>query len=214
MAFSVVLLDLDGTLINTNDLIVTSFQHTFREQLGLEVPTETIFQYFGEPLPTTMARYSQERALELTDFYRAFNSANHDMLVKQFEGMQQALGAMLAARVKLGVVTSKRTDLALRGLRVCGMEPYFGTVVGMDQTEKHKPEPDPIYRALDQLGAVPGDHVLMVGDSTFDILCGRNAGVKTAAVGWTVIERELLTRISPDYWVEEPSELATLVLER
>jgi pyrophosphatase PpaX len=212
MAFSVVLFDLDGTLINTNDLIVVSFQHVFREKLGLEVPAETIHQYFGEPLPRTMQRYAPDRADELTDFYRVFNAANHDLLVKQFEGMRETLEALLAAGVKLGVVTSKKTDMAQRGLRVCGLESYFGAVVGMDQTEKHKPEPEPIYHALDQLGEQPGDHVLMVGDSSFDILCGKNAGVRTAAVSWTVIDREGLERISPDYWVDEPSDLADLVL--
>jgi pyrophosphatase PpaX len=53
--FSTVLFDLDGTLIDTNHLIVTSFQHVFTEHLGIDVPPETIYSYFGEPLPRTMA---------------------------------------------------------------------------------------------------------------------------------------------------------------
>lgn len=212
MRFSVVLFDLDGTLVDTNHLIVTSFQHTLRELLGLEVPAETLYKHFGEPLPLTMARYSPERALELTDFYRTFNLASHDSLIREFLGVKEALQELQAAGVKLGVVTSKKTDMARRGLKACGLESFFPVVVGMDLTEKHKPEPEPIYLALHQLGVSAGEHVLMVGDSQFDIRCGQNAGVKTAAVAWTVIDREELGRIQPDFWLEHPEDLSRLVL--
>ncbi|HYF93155.1 MAG TPA: pyrophosphatase PpaX [Symbiobacteriaceae bacterium] len=214
MPFSVVLFDLDGTVINTNDLIVASFQHVLKENLGLDVPAATIHRHFGEPLPRTMGRYHPERAEELTNLYRVYNLANHDALVKEFEGVRDTLEALRAAGVRLGIVTSKRRDLALRGLRVTNLAPFFETVVGMDDTEKHKPEPEPVLLALERLGRVPGPDVLMVGDSTFDILCGRNAGVKTAAVGWTVIDRLELAGAGPDAWVERPQELLSLVLDK
>jgi pyrophosphatase PpaX len=212
MPFSVVLFDLDGTVINTNDLIVASFQHVLKEKLGLDVPASTIYRHFGEPLPRTMGRYAPGREVELSDFYRTFNLANHDSLVKQFEGMRETLDALRDAGIKLGIVTSKRVDVAQRGLTVCGFDGYFDTLVGMDETEKHKPEPEPILLALERLGGQPGAHVLMVGDSTFDILCGHNAGVATAAVGWSVIEREVLQGARPDHWVEHPADLLSLVL--
>jgi pyrophosphatase PpaX len=212
MPFSVVLFDLDGTLINTNDLIVASLQHILKEHLSLDVPAETIYQHFGEPLPTTLGRYCKERAIELVDLYRAWNVAHHDVLIKQFEGIREMLEEIRGAGLKLGIVTSKMHDMAMRGLQVCDLDTHFDTVVGMDETEKHKPLPEPIYLALERLGEKPGDHVLMVGDSTFDLLCGRNAGVKTAAVGWTLIDRNLLNATSPDYWVETPAELTALVL--
>lgn len=212
MPFSVVLFDLDGTVINTNDLIVASFQHVLKEHVGLDVPAETIYRHFGEPLPTSLARYCPERALELTDLYRVFNLANHDELVKQFDGVREVLERLRGAGVKLGIVTSKRHDVALRGLRVCGFEHYFDTLVGMDETRRHKPEPEPIFLALERLGEAPGPHVLMVGDSTFDILCGRNAGVQTAAVGWSMIGRQELASAEPHIWVEQPQDLVELVL--
>jgi len=212
MAFSIVLFDLDGTLVDTNGLIVATFQHILKSELGLDVPKEQIYRHFGEPLPVSMARYSPERAEELVLKYRAWNLANHDRLIRQFPGVPEMVAALKAAGVRLGVVTSKRRDTALRGLRVTGLDPYFDVIVGMDETERHKPEPDPIYLALDRLGDKPGDHVLMVGDSTFDMRCGHNAGVKTAAVGWTVIDRVELTGANPSYWVETPDQLLSLVL--
>lgn len=210
--FTTVLFDLDGTLLDTNHLIVTSFQHTLKEKLGLELTAEEIYRYFGEPLVTTMERYAPERALELTEFYRTFNEANHDQLLRQFDGVMEMLQRLKAAGIKLAVVTSKRVDLARRGLQVSQMESLFDAVVGLDETEKHKPNPEPALLALQRLGEEPGPHVLMVGDSRFDILCGRNAGLKSAAVGWTVQDREVLGATQPDFWIEHPADLIGLVL--
>lgn len=212
MSFSVILFDLDGTLINTNDLIVHTFQHVLKEELGLEVSAEELYTYFGEPLPATMARWSPARAEELADAYRIYNMANHDRLLRQFEGVREALEELRTAGVKLAVVTSKKRDTALQGLRVSGLTQFFDAVVGMDETEKHKPDAEPALLALARMGEQPGDHVLMVGDSKFDILCGHNAGIKTAAVGWTVQRREVLSESGPDHWIEHPAELVTLVL--
>lgn len=211
--FGVVLFDLDGTLIDTNHLIETSFRYTLREKLGLDVSAEQIYPYFGEPLVTTMARFSPERATELVEFYRAFNLANHDALIRQFAGVREALASLRAAGVTLGVVTSKRLELAKRGLQVTGLAPYFATLVAVEDTEQHKPDPAPALKALERLGEQSGSHVLMVGDSRFDILCGKNAGLKTAAVGWTLQDRAKLEAMAvPDYWVEEPAELVGLAL--
>lgn len=209
--YTTVLFDLDGTLINTNDLIVTSFQHVFRTELGLEVPAEEIYPYFGEPLVRTMARYDEARAESLTAVYRAFNITKHDELVNQFPGIGEALHRLQAAGTGLGVVTSKYTDLARRGLRVCGLDAYFPVVVGVDQTDGHKPGPEPALRACELLGIQPGHQVLMVGDSVYDMACGQNAGLCTAAVGWTV-NRDALSESRPDHWVESAADLVALVM--
>ena len=214
MRYSVVLFDLDGTLVDTNHLIVHSFQHTLREKLGLEVTAADLHQYFGEPLVATMARFAPDRAQELTDFYRVFNLANHDALIREFVGVFDTVSALRQSGVRLAVVTSKKRDLALRGLRVSGLAPLFDAVVGMDETEKHKPDPEPALLALERLGAAPGHHVLMVGDSQYDMLCGKNAGLHTAAVAWTVQEREELAFTQPDHWIEAPADLVHLVLGR
>lgn len=211
--YRAVLFDLDGTLIDTNHLIVTSFRHVFREKLGREVDPAEIYPHFGEPLPATMEFFAPGRADEFVAFYRDFNIANHDTLLRHFPGMPEAVAALKQAGVKLGVVTSKKSDMARRGLRVSGLEPFFDAVVGMDETAKHKPDPEPALLALQRMGERSGNDVLMVGDSVFDILCGRNAGLKTAAVGWTVIERATLDRdAEPHYWLERPEDLVGLAL--
>jgi pyrophosphatase PpaX len=210
MPFSVILFDLDGTLVDTNHLIVASFQHTLKEKLGLDVPASDLYGHFGEPLPITMDRYAPGRGEELTDFYRVFNQANHDQLIREFVGVREMVAALHATGIRLAVVTSKKTDLAKRGLRASGLSSFFSVVVGMDLTQRHKPEAEPALLALRQLETHPGSHVLMVGDSKYDILCGRNAGVKTAAVRWSVLDPEALAVHKPDYWVERPADLIGL----
>jgi pyrophosphatase PpaX len=212
MRFSTVLFDLDGTLVNTNDLIIASFDHTFRTCLGLTVPPEKLRTHIGETLINTMRSYSEERAQELCDCYRAFNLAHHDRLIKQFEGVKEAIQELHAAGVKLAIVTSKQTETAWRGVKMAELDPYFDVLVGVDQVQKPKPDPEPVYLALEKLGVKPGPDVLMMGDTRFDILTGKNAGVKTVCVGWTIHDRAEIEALAPDYWVEKPADLVALVL--
>lgn len=212
MGFSTILFDLDGTLVDTSRLIVASFQHTFRETLGIEVSEAEIHRHWGEPLPMTMEAYAPDRVEELVAFYRTYNRANHDRLVTGFDGMQEAIRSLHEGGVQLAVVTSKLSEMARRGLKVAGLLPYFDTVVGVEHTTVHKPDPTPLYLALDLLGEKPGDHVLMVGDTTMDITSGKNAGIKTAVVGWSELDRAELAVAEPHYWLAHPADLVTLAL--
>lgn len=210
--FSCVLFDLDGTLVDTNHLILTSFQQTLAEKLGLQVTPPEIVRYFGEPLDTTMQRFSAERWEELVAYYRAYNQRHHDDLIARFEGVPEMLARLQERGIRRGVVTSKYTDLARRGARCCGVEDLLEDFVGKDMTQKHKPDPTPVLFALERLGVAAGPHVLMVGDSPYDILAGKAAGVKTCAVGWTVLDRADLHAAGPDFFVESVAALEALCL--
>lgn len=213
---SAVLFDLDGTLVNTNQLIVASFQHTFRTCLGREVPAEEIMATFGEPLPATLQRYGSEHGADadrMLGVYREFNSAQHDVMTSQFAGVTQGLSQLHQAGVRLAVVTSKYTALALRGLRLFGYDALMETVVGLDQTARHKPDPEGCLLALERLGVAPGPHVAMVGDSPYDLEAGRRAGVRTVAAGWSAIDRNTLLGYRPDFWADSFLDLVTYCLE-
>ncbi|BDG62108.1 HAD family hydrolase [Caldinitratiruptor microaerophilus] len=212
-AYRAVLFDLDGTLIDTNDLILTTFRHVLREQLGLEVEPRDLIPYFGEPLRTTVARFAPpERVDEVVAAYRAYNHAHHDRLARPVPGMAEVLAALRAAGVRLAVTTSKLSEGARRGLRLFGLEPFFEAVVGLEATARHKPDPEPVLRTLERLGLPAGPDVLMVGDSPYDIESGRRAGVRTAAVAWSLHDRAELQARQPDYWVRTPAELVSLCL--
>ena len=114
LPFTAALFDLDGCLLDTNDLIQRSFQHTFAEcaaVLGLhESPAPSLIQsWFGEPLVTTFRRFSQDEATvaHCVAAYRAYNLAQHDALAREFDGLLAVVRHLAQCGVRLAVVTSK-----------------------------------------------------------------------------------------------------------
>ena len=209
--FSAYLFDLDGTLINSIDLIMASFRHTMRTHLD-EMPADDAWRAgLGTPLRTQLATYarSDDHADVMTDTYRAYNRAFHDRLVRPYPGVKEALAALRDRGVKLAIVTSKTGPLARRGLRRCELDEYFDVLVGVDDVTEHKPHPAPVFEALDRLSAEPGDTVF-VGDSPHDVRSGRAAGVLTAAALWGAFGRAALAAHAPDYWLADPGEIAVL----
>jgi pyrophosphatase PpaX len=118
-----VLFDLDGTLLDTRELIVASFRHTLGE--GPDVARD-ILPTFGEPLRATFARLAPGREEELVARYRSYNLEHHDRMVRAFPGAREALVALRAAGIACAVVTSKMRATAGRGLRICGLRDRLG----------------------------------------------------------------------------------------
>ena len=206
-----VLFDLDGTLIDSIELIRQSFRHTMMTHRGAPPPEESWFHGLGTPLRTQFKVFSNDpveiEAMLVT--YREHNNANHDLLIKDYPGALDAVRALKAKGLKLGIVTSKQSKGAARGLKKGGFDGLFDVVVGADDVTAHKPDPTPVLHALKQLGMTP-DRAIMVGDSPHDITSGRLAGARTAAALWGPFSRALLEPARPDLWLAKPREIATL----
>lgn len=207
-----VLFDLDGTLIDTNELILSSFKKAFKEVLDIEVPEKEITMLFGRPLVQTLGKYSESKLEELIKTYRDYNESNHDQMCRSFDGVKEMLEELKEMGVKLGIVTSKREHLAKRGMKISGILDIMDTVITPESTEKHKPNPDPALKACELLKVNPNE-AIMVGDATYDILCGKSAGCKTIGVSYTSIPIKELQRVEPDYFVDEPMAIVEIVKE-
>lgn len=205
-----ILFDFDGTLVDTNDLIIKSFKHTFRKHLDLEVDEKEIVNFFGEPLAASFKPYGEENTEEMIKTYRRFNEKNHDALAKGFEGIENALEELKNSGVKLAVVTSKRRLLAERGLELFNLKKYFNVIVTPEDTLLHKPNGEPALKACELLMVNPSE-TIMVGDSHNDILCGQNAGTKTCVVEYTVLAMDDLKKYNPDYIVKDIKELISII---
>ncbi|HHW56181.1 MAG TPA: pyrophosphatase PpaX [Clostridia bacterium] len=210
MGIKTVLFDLDGTIIDTNDLIIESFKYTIQKHLGYIIKPEDVTPYFGEPLPLTLQRFSHDKWELMIDTYRQYNEFNHDKYTKIREDVRETLKFMYKNGIKLGIVTSKRKELAIRGLRLFDLEKYFKVIVALEDTEKHKPDPEPILKALELLDSMK-EETLMVGDSPYDILCASNAGVKSIAVKWTIIPFYLLEEAKPDYIIDDMLQILEII---
>jgi pyrophosphatase PpaX len=136
--------------------------------------------------------------------YRVHNDEYHDRLVGRFDGVVEMLAALRGRGYRLGVVTSKREQPARHGLRRDGLEPLFDDAVFHDDTERHKPHPEPLLLAA-RRAAVPPHAVVYVGDSIHDIVAGRAAGMRTIAAGWGPFARDVLERERPDAIADSPA---------
>jgi pyrophosphatase PpaX len=210
--FTTFLFDLDGTLIDSIDLILQCYRYMVKKHLG-EVPPDSVWLAgIGTPLRSQLAELTQDRedieAMAAT--YRDYHHQHHDELLNEYPGALEAVRALKERGVKLGVVTSKMPWSTQRGLELCGFDGMFDAFVTAKDVERHKPEPEPVLRALELLQSSP-EETIFVGDSPHDMAAGRAAGVKTAAVLWGPFDREALEPYEPDYWLEEPSDLSKLL---
>lgn len=212
MNITTVLFDLDGTLINTNELIISSFLHTLHTYYPNQYKREDVLPFIGPTLRETFLSIDPERADEMIACYREYNHKHHDALVEEYETVYETVQKLYENGYKLGIVTTKVRVTVEMGLKLTRLAPFFDVVVTLDDVQKAKPDPEPIERALRLLDAQPSE-AIMVGDNHHDILAGQNAGVKTAAVAWTIKGREYLESYKPTVVLEKMSDLLT-ILER
>ncbi len=205
------LFDLDGTLLDSIELILTSFHHTSRTHLDREFSDEYWLAGVGTPLRDqllTIAGSVEERDAML-DTYRDFNLGRHDEMAKPYPGVVDVVHELHRRSARLALVTSKMSVGANRGLALLGLEAAFPVRVCADDVVHGKPDPEPVLKALEALGSPAADAVF-IGDSEHDIEAGRRAGVTTAAVTWGPFPRETLEAAGPDLWIARPEDLLKL----
>ncbi|HSY82729.1 MAG TPA: HAD-IA family hydrolase [Gemmatimonadaceae bacterium] len=214
MNVSVVLFDLDGTLLDTIDLLLASVRWAFRERSG-RVPTrEEWVAGIGTPLASQMRVYAtdEQDLATLIDGYREYQRAHHDELTRAYADAIETVVDLRRAGYRTGVVTSKASDIANRSLAFVGLDHYLDVVVGFDSTDRHKPDPEPVRYALDVLQAPPSEAVF-VGDSPHDMYAGNAAGVITVGALWGPFPRSALLPASPRFYLDRIRDLPPL-LER
>jgi pyrophosphatase PpaX len=208
MRFRVVLFDLDGTLIDSGGIILASMRHATRAVLNREIEDEILMATVGGAgLVEQMRLLDPQRVDELVRVYREHNEPLHETL-EAIPGILDVLPRLRAEGRTLGIVTAKRretVDLAFATLPE--LEPLFDVIVGAEDTERHKPDPDPLLFALDRLDALP-DEAAYVGDSPFDLRAARAGGLHAVGVTWGGIHpEERLRAEEPDAVVASAEEL-------
>ncbi|HSL66055.1 MAG TPA: HAD-IA family hydrolase [Gaiellaceae bacterium] len=208
MRFPVVLFDLDGTLIDSGAMIVASMRHAVTTVLGREIAEEELKAHVGgSGLVAQMRALDEERVDELVAAYREHNEPLHEHL-QPCAGIDELLERLRAEGRRLGIVTAKRLITVRLAFDVLPwLEPHFEIVVGAEDTDRHKPNPDPLLHALERLGAEPRE-AAYVGDSPFDVAAAKAAGVFAVAVTWGGIHaHDRLEAQHPDALVHDPEEL-------
>ena len=206
------LFDLDGTLVDSIELILSSFRYTFRQHLGEVPPDSKWIAGLGTPLFTQLKEFTQDDALAraMIATYRQYQLAHHDEFMRSYEGVTEAMAELRARGHTTAVVTSKMSDLAVRALDFTGLRDTIDVVIGMEDTQRHKPDPEPVRVALAKLGRAANEAVFL-GDSPHDIASGNAAGVITVAAQWGPFSRQELDAAKPGYQVLRMAEFPALI---
>ncbi len=210
--YDTVLFDLDGTLLNTRELINRSFVHTFEHFRPDHVLTdEELDSFFGPSLRQTFSRYStdEQEIEEMIQYYREFNVSSHDEMVTAFPGAKSLIRTLARKGYKLGVVSSKKTDLVEHGLEIFGMRDKIKVIIGEEDVKNPKPDPEGILEAMRILDS---KKALYVGDGVGDIEAGKNAGIDTIGVLYSDRKEQILAA-EPTYTIHSLDQILAILVE-
>jgi pyrophosphatase PpaX len=208
------LFDFDGTLVDTTEMIYQGMRHAAGTVLGRDdIPRETLLANVGQPLPRQMELIDAEKAELLLEAYRHHHEENHDALIQEFPQVAQALSRLRPAGIQVAVVTSKRqasVEMALNNFP--DLRNVVDRFVTMEDTNEHKPHPEPLWRGLELLGGVPKAEAAYVGDSPFDVEAAKAAGLTSVAVSWGAFSEDRLREAEPDHLVPDIESAVDVLL--
>ena len=211
MKYDAVLYDFDGTLVDTVPVIVKCFQKAFLHVIGHTEDEAFILSTIGLPLAYAFSGYDPAVQKSLYEEYQKENAKRIQTDVRVFEGIFEGLAQLQSMGVRQGVVTSKKRETALFSMNQFEMVPFFEILITGEDTEIHKPNPEPILLALETMGISDLSRVLYVGDSVHDLRCACNAGVDSAAVNWTYMPKNELAAEKPTYWLDRLTDLSCIL---
>ncbi|MDE6047788.1 MAG: HAD-IA family hydrolase, partial [Anaeroplasmataceae bacterium] len=189
-----------------------SFVHTFEHFRPDKVLTdEELDSFFGPSLRQTFSRFSEDEQEieEMVKYYREYNVTVHDEIVTAFPGAKSLIKTLARKGYKVGVVSSKKTDLVEHGLELFGMLENVRVVIGEEDVKKPKPDPEGILMAMEMLHS---KKALYVGDGVGDIEAGKNAGIDTVGVLYSNRKEQILAA-EPTYTIQNLNDMLTILVE-
>lgn len=232
--YKALLFDLDGTLIDSEDLILSSAMHAIKELFDIEGSRAEFAQFVGIPLSThllavalehfdkrspykgLLAEEPTELRDQLFDSYTTFCNAARPDLLRAYEGIDRLVSKLNESKVPRGIITSKRRVPALTDLAVFGLDKLMPVLVAADDLDQHKPDPAPLLYGMTltedyyATTLIP-EECIYIGDSPFDLQAANAAGMDSVAVTYGLFERNILVKENPRYIVENTEDLFDLV---
>ncbi|MCL2632181.1 MAG: HAD-IA family hydrolase [Coriobacteriia bacterium] len=204
--FSALFVDLDGTVLNTKQQILASFHYACDQVLGYRIEDQKLVDLIGIPLLEQMRiLVAEEHVDAMVAAYREYQT-EPDIYTEHYEGVHEALTALAGVGWPMAVVTSSRYDRAYQGLASFNLDRFFETIVAYENSERHKPHPDPLLKAAELL-EVDVTRAIYVGDSPFDMQAAKAIGMLAVGASWGFFGAERLQEAGADLLVDRFSEL-------
>ena len=210
--FDTILFDLDGTILNSKNLVFRSFIHTFEHFRPDYVVTDAELEtFFGPTLQQTFSKFAknEQEVLDMIEYYRKYNKEHHDDMVSLFPGVKEVITTLHNKKYKLGIISSKKDDLVNHALELFNIKDKFDIIIGADMVKKHKPDPEGILLAISKLES---KNACFVGDTQGDILAAKNAKIKSVAAMYSA-DPEKMLEVNPDYLIYKFQELLRVCVE-
>jgi phosphoglycolate phosphatase len=216
-----VLLDLDGTVLDTFGDIALALKRAFAERGLAAPPPADVRNMIGRGAPMLVERANEAlklgldadtKAVLLERFFHHYGRLQEtdECAAEPFTGAAEGLRALHAAGLPLAIVTNKQQKFAQGLMNRLALAPYVKLVVGGDTCERRKPDPQPLLWAAQQLGA-EASRTLMVGDSVNDVTAARAAGMPVVCVPYGYNEGKDSRSLPCDAFVETLAELPALL---
>ena len=203
-----VLFDLDGTLINTNEIIIQSFKYTFDTHFPeVEIDRDKILTFIGPTLQQTFSDYTNDPFLiqDMINSYRTYYVENEMGLFEIYPKVIEVVSQLKEEGYNLGIVTSKFKEAAWPSFTFYELDKIFDVFVSLDEVEYPKPNRNPIDVALSHFDSPKG--AIMIGDNKGDILAGKNAGIYSAGVSWSIKGAAYLMQAEPDFMLADMNDV-------
>lgn len=207
----VLLFDLDGTLLDSRDFLVTESYNIIEKYYPGKYMLEKVKEDFGNGfarlLPDLVAEHNK-RALH--EFHTAKVERYHKIVF--FPGVIESLHKLKTEGYKLGIVTNQNKQVATGSLQENNLLELFDVIIGVDDVREGKPSPEGIMKAMDDLGCQKQE-VIMIGDSRYDIMAGKNAGILTGFLKWYT-DLQMPNEHAPDFVYENFEMLLSTLIEK
>ena len=205
------LFDCDGTLVDSETLSACATDYAFRRILKRPLTEEESKKLLGRPANKILEEWFQETGKEI--FEEATNYFVETMNeVKPYDGIEDML-QFFSRKLRMAIVSSSSKEIVMRMLIATKLSSYFEFIVGHEDTDKHKPNPEPILEAIKRL-QIKHDECIYIGDQPYDIMAAREAGVKVIGVTWGSGNREILESYEPHIILSRPEELEKIEFDK
>ena len=209
--YDLVLLDLDGTVANTDELLIRSMYDLYdKYRDGRKTPVEEIYYFSGPPIRDTLKKEFPDMDIDLlVEEFAKISWNYYDTVVDTYPHVLETLEKLSNKGIKMGIVTSKshaNTVHCLEVLKIDQLVPFF---IANDDVKNAKPDPEGILKSMEHFSIKDKKKVLYIGDNKGDYLTGRNAGVDVALVTWG--PRKIDKTLTPEYWISDFKEVEEIV---
>lgn len=208
-----VILDFDGTLADTQPVIVASIQHTLREMCLPERSVDECRSIIGLPLAECFVRLcgvDDNTAGHCAEVYRrVFDELNTDGAVTLFPHVVETLKSLHDHGLMLAICSSRGRPTLEGFVKAFRLEPYIAMVVSANDVQHHKPRPEPVTKILDTLDVKP-EEAMVVGDASYDILMGRAAGCSTVGVTYGNHSADVLRAAGADVLIDDFADIVPI----